>query len=279
MDASAKEYWESIASVWSDDWPRPPLQPVPGDVAVLERWAAGAAQGRAGAFDAILLGVTRRIAGMQWPEGTRLAAVDGAAAMIEHVWRGAAAPTGARALLAGWDSLPVPDASCDFVACDCPHAVLGTWEQAGAVYAEVRRVLRPGGLFCIRAFIRGDPPDTVDRLFKGLARGEVRNLDAFRWFVAAALQGNSPDGVTWNQVWRVWNEHVTDAGALAAANGWTLAEVAQIERWRGKEVRMSSPSWEDILGLAAAGGFELIERATPPHEFGARFPLVAMRAR
>ena len=278
MDAAAKDHGESIARVWSDDWPRPPLQPVAGDIAVLEHWAAGAVRGPGRGLDAVLLGVTRRIAALRWPEGTRLLAVDGAAAMIEHVWPGAGAPPGARAVQAGWDKLPAEDASCDFVACDCPHAVLGTWAQARAVHAEVRRVLRPGGLFCMRAFIRADPPDTVEELFGELSRGAVRNLDAFRWFAAAALQGDSPDGVTWNQVWQVWNEHVTDAGALAAAHGWTVAEVAQIERWRGKEVRMSSPSWEDILALAAAGGFEVIERATPPHHFGARFPLVAMRA-
>lgn len=198
--------------------------------------------------------------------------------MIRDVWPRASAPPGACAVQAAWDSLPLRSASRDFVACDCPHAVLGTLAQATAVYAEVRRVLRPGGMFCMRTFIRGNPPDSVEGLFEGLAQGTVGNLDAFRWFVASALQGDSPDGVTWDQVWRVWKEHVADVGVLAAANGWTAAEVAQIVRWRGKEVRMSSPSWDDIRKLAAVD-FEIVERATPAHAYGARFPLVALRAR
>ena len=176
--------------------------------------------------------------------------------------------------------MPLDGASRDFAAADCIHGVLPSRDECDGVHAEARRVLRKGGWFCVRTFLRPAVPESVEALFEELRSGAVRSLHLFYWRLASALQGESPDGVLLHRAWEAWHRHMRDSAeleALAAACGWLEQEIRLIGHWRDARIARTAPSWTDLEGYAR-GRFEIVDRVRPTGGGGEHFVLVAMRA-
>jgi SAM-dependent methyltransferase len=265
-------YWERRAGDWR---PAHLFAPAAEDIRRAEAQARACAEALGRPLQALMLGPTPGIADMDWPAGSDLTAVDWADGMLRHVLP---ARHRTRAVRADWRALPLADDCVDFAIGDNCFMVQGSLADADRVGREVDRVLRPGGLFCVRALFRPDALPTPTDLIDRLRAGEIGEPEFFRWQFAMAIQGQSPDGVDLGAVWRAWWTAVPDPAALCRRQGWPEHAFISFERWRGLDCRYTFPSRADLRALTVRG-FDILgdEVAAVFGDFG--FARLVLRGR
>jgi len=224
----------------------PPLRPCDQDVRIFEdlfaSWHADAA---VAAPVALLLGVTPEIAAMQWPERTRLLAVDHNLEMIRHVWPG---PTGCESLtICGrWQQPPVSPASVHMVIGDGCFTPLAYPEDYRRVAESLHHVLSPEGCLILRFFTRPPVAQPVSEVLADLKEGKIRSFHAFKWRLAWALHGPAAeDGVCIGDIWQAWHTANVDKERISLP-GWTPETMATINNYQGRTTRYSFPTQEEI---------------------------------
>ena len=166
------------AAFWEHQWLwwdrlGPPLRPSSEDVTLLEQMLEEERAKRARPLGAVMLGVTPEIASMRWPAGTRLLAVDRSQGMIDHVWPSQPF-AGAEVVRGDWTELPLAAGACDVVVADACFSQVGFPLGYERLARELARVLAPGGVFVMRAFVQLEPPESLVRILP--ADGEVRDV-------------------------------------------------------------------------------------------------------
>lgn len=276
-DRAALEYWNGFSGAWQHV--PAPLAPAEDDVRWFELQLRSTQRAGGSEARALLLGVTPAIANLRWPADCVLVAMDWSRGMLRNVWVQPRSLAWAKVVAADWRRTPLAAGSCDVVVGDGCYTALGSLENAAGLNREMRRVLRDGGHYFLRCFVRPEAGERLDDLFGELVEGRVPNLDLYRWRLAMAIQGDSPHGVSLDAAWKVWNERVGDAvPALARRHGWPESALRNIDRWKGVRMRYFFPSVDELSGLAEPY-FEIVGCDFPGYEWGARFPRVAMRAR
>ena len=261
-------HWRDMNSHWTHVGR--PLRPGPDDVALFERFAAAAAGTTGARFDALLLGVTPEIAGCGWPPQTRLTAVDFSLSMIDSLWPAPGAPANSQVVCGNWLTTPIASQSMDFVIGDGCHAALAFPHEANAMAREVARVLRPGGTFVMRSFIRPDPGEGIAEVARDLAAGRIGSVHVLKWRLLAALCSDSPSGAALGDVWKAWDSMRESAARYGGRTGWSAAEIGTIEVYRGDvTTRFDFPTIAGLRALLARhfsapecfyGGYELADR-------------------
>lgn len=264
------DHWERHAIDWRHFGS--PLRPSPEDVVWMERALLSATP----APKALMLGVTPELAAMRWPIGTRLMAVDRCPAMIRHVWPRDHVPPGAVALRGAWNLLPLVDGVLDVVVGDGIDTLIAFPHEADALFAEVRRVLRPDGLFLLRAFVRPLQGESLDAVHDDLAAGRIGSFHAYKWRLAMALHGALAEGVLPAEIWRAWRECVPDPAVLVRQTGWPPEAVATIDAYRESPARYSFPTLDELT-QALGRHFVVTVPHLPGYELGERCPLFALR--
>lgn len=260
--------WEALSRTWHVE---PPLAPDASDIDFYERVIARECPGRV-----LMLGVTPGIAAMHWPEGIRLTATDWAEGMLRKVWPADRAPAHACRVRADWRQMPYPTSAFDFVIGDGCYSVFDHPDFIGMLNAEVARILRPGGIFCIRCHRRPARLEPLDVLFGNLLAGHDRNLDLFRWKLATAVQGDAERGVRLKDVWEVWHRHIPDPIAIGSKMGWTERAIANMEAWRNAESAYVFPSLDFLLNEGSKL-FSEVRYELPEYEWGEQFPRLMLR--
>jgi SAM-dependent methyltransferase len=267
-------YW---GDTYAQNWcPRPLVQPAPEDVAFFEN--AISQEFVNAPPRVLLLGVTRAIAAMRWPARTRLCALDWSEPVIRRLWHTDGVPAGAAAVRGDWREMPLAAASFDAALSDGSFHCLTCDEDGRMLTAELRRALRPGGLFCTRTFVAPDPPESVDELFAELAAGRTDSLHVFRWRLAAAMQGRSGAGVPRADIWRLWHARVGDARALKEIYDEADRGFVVLERFRDLSGRLFYYTLAELRALFAPG-FDQVALDVPGYPGGERFPRMVLRAR
>jgi len=251
-----------------------PIVPSAEDIAFVEQAVVDGGKG----VDAMLLGITRGLAAMRWPPGSSLVAVEWSAAMIRSFWSRDGLPAASDVVRADWRQLPLASASRDVVVGDGCYTALATLRDAGLLNAEVNRVLRPGGLFCMRCFARPSRGLQVGTVFDALRAGRIASVFLLQWLLAMAVHGDTNEGVRLDTVWRVWRENLPQPRELFARLGWPQDSTWTFERWKGIQVRYSFPTLEELSELASPA-FTTLARRIPAHAWGECFPSVVMRSR
>jgi SAM-dependent methyltransferase len=236
------DVWDKHARQWNKLGP--PLRPCVEDIDFMEQ-ATGRHCVAAGCVSprAILLGVTPEIARMRWPAGTELLAVDNNEAVIANVWPGNP-EIRAEAVCGDWTKLPVRDASCDVVVGDGSFITLQYPEGYAALADEIRRVLKRGGLFAIRVFIRPDAAESLTAVFNDLRAGRIGSFHAFKWRLAMALHTDLRRGVRLGDIWNAWNEEGPDV--LARTLNWPIETVGTIDAYCGLDTRYTYPTLSEF---------------------------------
>lgn len=265
------DHWNQHARQWS--LIGPPLRPAVEDILLLENeisdWCARTA---VSAPRALLCGVTPEVAGMRWPAGTGLVAVDHSRPMIAGVWP-AEAP--GSAICGDWLKLPLADASRHLLIGDGCYSLLVGSAQYAAFAAELRRVATDDALLAMRYFLRPEMAEAVPRVIDDLWQRRIGNFHVFKWRLAMALHGTLEQGLRLGDVWKVWHEAVPDPEKLAAHLGWPLAVVNTINNYRNVDTRYSFPTLAEIR--AFTGDFEVGAMHVPAYELGERCPTLIMR--
>ncbi|HVC10718.1 MAG TPA: methyltransferase domain-containing protein [Burkholderiales bacterium] len=278
MTQAERAFWGAMAGAPSGRILVAPVAPSAEDIGLFEARSLQAAAASDRPLRALMLGVTRQIAEMGWPEGTSLIAADWAPGMVKRWWR--ARPEGRlrAAVLADWRRLPLPPASQDIAVGDGCFAALASLDECAAVSAEIRRVLRPRGWCVLRCFVRPEVPERLDDLFADLFEGRIRAPEAFCMRLAMAVHDSARRGARRNDAWRAFEARIPDRAALLARLAWPEQALAMVERWRDSQACLAFPTLGELRELVGRR-FELTECSFAGYELGERCARVVLRAR
>lgn len=280
-DAEARAYWESVGQIWGVQPPGEPLRPAAEDARFFESTVTARLLNAGGApTRGVVLGVTRRLVSMRWPDGCRLLVVDWSENMFRQVWP-LGLPLHAGFLQADWRQLPIAAGSLDVAVGDGCFSVFGALRDCRLLCEQLVRALRPDGLFVLRCFLRPEQPEPVGALFGELLAGRMANFDLFRWRLAMALSdGAAGRGVRLGDVWAVWRREVPKPQVLSGPYGEAYAgyAVASMARWQDADVCHVFPSLPEVRDVVK-GLFDIVTVREPEYELGERFRTLVLRAR
>ena len=265
------DHFAHIAPKWSHFGP--PLRPYPDDTAVVQRIADTLDNGSR----VVVLGLTPEIIGCTWPDETRLLAVDHSVQMISALWPPAKGPANAEVIQADWCAMPIPSGTADLVVGDGCYVLLSHPEGFESLTSEIHRVLKPGGRFVIRVFLRPDQPETVADIAQTLAGGSIGSVHALKLRLLAALHGTSGEGTLLDDVWQAWSRMPPLPDSCTGVQGWTVEEIVGIASYRGMQARYYLPTLAEARISLGSQLLEL-ECARGQHELSDCCPtLVWMR--
>lgn len=269
-------YWDERAATWS--LVGEPLRPGDADISIMERMVCTAGSRGVKAPQAALLGVTPEILGMAWPPGTHILAFDMAPGMIRHLWPHRVL-SNAAVLCSDWFSLPVIDGYFDVVVGDGVLTTLSFPGEYSDLARELHRVLVQDGIMVLRLYASPSVRETAEAVFQDLFAGRIRNLHAFKWRLAMAIQEDASVGVTHGEIWDSWHLNVPLPKELFQTLGWPLEEMATIDAYRGAySTSCSFPSRDEVVELLSQL-FDLVEVAEPSYDDGECYPTLLFRRR
>lgn len=220
---------------------------------------------------ALLLGATPQIASMRWPQGTTLIAADHSLPLIEAIWPG---NTPSRQIAgAEWTELPLPDGCCDIAIGDGSLACVRYPDGMRAVASEVRRVLRQGGKFITRVYLRREVSEHKEDLVEELLRGEIPSFHWFKFRLLMAMQESVEQGVAVEDVYRYWVSLKIDAQALSERTGWDANGIRMIELYRDANTVYAFPTLHEMRALLSEH-FGEITISMPSPVMGDRCPIL-----
>jgi len=263
-----KDHWNEHAKRWSHVGQ--PLRPSAEDVTLVEDYLSQAFAPEV-EIQALMLGVTPELAGMKWPESARLLAVDKNQAMIDGVWPEEDVPENAKAVYGDWLCLPCEKHSVDFAVGDGCLTLLSYNEHYPQFFSEVNRVLKPGGGFIIRHFVRPEQKERVEDVFRDLIAGSIGNFHILKWRLAMALHGSIEEGVCVGDIWRAWDESDIDKSFLIDNLCWSEDSINTIDNYRDAEARYTFPTLAEVNSVADQF-FDTVRVETPGYELGERCP-------
>ena len=250
-----RSHWDDHARQWSRI--ASPLRPHADDEGNVRR-----ALGNSGGLH-LLLGVTPEYARMF----DRVVAVDRSAAMIGALWQGDV--SGKDAIQADWMHLPLRERSFDACIGDGCLNFFSCPSQYGLFFHQVQRVLRSGGRFALRIFIRPDAGETCAAVCEHAMRAGIGSFHAFKWRLAMAIAAESGDSnVRVADIRDVFMTLLPEREQLAAASGWSAEAIATIDAYRDSVESYSFPTLAEVRGALpltlaevdlAYGSYELSE--------------------
>jgi SAM-dependent methyltransferase len=267
-------HWPRIARSWK--LVGSPLRPAGADLALFNRvigqWHANAAR----PANALILGVTAELfSGLAWPQGTKVAALDGSPDMIAAVWPGSRE----LARVGSWTDMPDPDASRDIILCDGGFGLLSLPDQQ-RLLEEVARVLSPRGVFAVRLFAPMGRTGSLAEVVRDLRAHQVASLDQLKLRLWGALQTSAASGVRPRDV----VEHIhamSDAGRfLVEQLRWNAEHVDRLGVHRESTAVYHLTDEDGLAGmLEAVPELETLSVARPGYAFGDACPVVTLRRR
>ena len=275
MKNDLRKTWNDVADHWND-W-GPPLRPCTQDLRImrraLERWIE---ENPLDCIRVFLCGVTPEIVTMPWPRSIDLTAIDQAESMVRTVWPGDVVGM-RRAVVGNWLTTGLPTGSFDVVVNDGGFGFFDYPAGLSALLAEMRRVLKPNGIFIGRDFAQVAERESISHVLTCARRGEIGNFHIFKWRLAMALQDSASKGVRQGDVWNAWSQAAIDATVLPQP-GWSKQSVGTIDFYRDKDARLHFPTLDEFRKTLAQD-FDRLEVCHPDYELGERCPILTARPR
>ena len=162
--------------------------------------------------------------------------------MISALWPPAKGPANADVILADWCAMPIPSGSADLVVGDGCYILMSHPDGYDKLTREVCRVLKHGGRFVIRVFLRPDRAETVSDIVQAFSSGHIRSVHALKLRLLAALHGSSGEGSLLDDVWQAWAAMPSLPKSLCGIRGWSKEEIVSIDSYRGMQARYYLPT-------------------------------------
>ncbi len=265
-------HWNKHAQHWR--YVKAPLRPCPEDIALFGRALAECFPTQT-ILDALMLGVTPELASAHWTPPLNLIAVDNTLAMIQSVWPGNDAHR--TALCGNWLQLPLRAACMDLAMIDGGLPAILFPDAHRKLALELRRVLKPGGVFMARIFARPLITESIDDVLSAVQARQIGSFAVFKWRLAMALQGDDAErGVRLDDAWRTCDKHFGEHARLADPTGWPIDEISTIDAYRGSSASYHFPSVREMIDVFE-DGFECVYEKRASYELAERCPVLVFR--
>ena len=226
---------------------RPPWSPSRED-GMFMREFAGLALERDADSRLLVLGVTPEMIQLDWPPAAHMVAVDSSPAMIASTWRPHRSLRSS-VVCARWQDMPLPTAAFDAVVGDGSLNALSSLDHYGQVLRQVARVLKPGGVFVLRCFVRPDKIETPEHVLAQARAGAFPTTAAFRMRFAFAVTGT--DGsIALARMRDTFNALAPDRDDLARAAGWPRDHIDRVDVDKDSGVKLTFPTQSQFVALA-----------------------------
>jgi SAM-dependent methyltransferase len=237
---------------------KPPLRPDARVVGALREVTAAHAR------RVLLLGVTPELADI----GETTVAVDMSEEMIAAAWPGDTDTR--RAIRGNWLDMPLREREFSAVIGD-GSLVFVPLDTYGRLLDQLRRLLLPDARLAVRVYETPEACETVVELRDQVMQGMRMGFHAFKWRLAMAIVAETGlASIPVALIHSVFELEFDDRSALAAASGWSLEEIAEIDQYAGQESVFSFPTRAELLAelsphltnprFLASGSYELAER-------------------
>lgn len=262
-DAAPRTYWNAayrgrLAS---------PLTPHRDDVAN----ARAALQACTGTH--LLLGVTPEYGALT----ESMVAIDRRGNVIADLWR--TMFPGRPAVHANWLNLPFREQSFSAAIGDGCLNALAYPSQYGRMFEELRRVLERGGRLALRTFVMPEEAETCETVCEQAMRAAIGSFHAFKWRLAMAMLAESGEhDVAVVDIHKRFCALFPRRDPLAAAAGWTRADIDTIDAYPNSQIRLSFPTLAQ-LRRAFDSAFDEIELRYGNYELAQCCPLSVLQAR
>ena len=271
-----KGYWDLLAGQFQHQ--QPPLRPCADDIRVFERiilgWHRRHSPPR---INALLFGVTPEIAGLSWPAGTFLLAVEKSQAMIDLVWPGDI-PNQRKVVRGNWLEVEIEKNSLDLIVGDGFLTGMVYPRQYNQIAEAVSQWLKPGGLLIARLFVRPDKSDSMEAILGDLENGRIAQFDAFKWRLAMAMQESPEQGVRVDAIYRAWSQLENQRPTLPEQAGWPRETVNTIKFYAGRSDIYAFPTIQELT-RAFSAHLEPMSTTMPDYDFGQSCPILVFRRR
>ncbi len=271
--ANRHDHWARHATQWSNVGP--PLRPGHEDIAAVRKLVAKFGRDPdSRSLRALVLGVTPELVGMDWPSGTRLAAIDRCPDMI-----GSLMPStdrqGPGRVCGNWLQLPFASGSFDLIAGDGCLTVLESTADHRHFFAELARLMTVNGRLVLRLFVRPTVAETPERVIADLQAGRIGNFHVFKWRLAMALVDEQSGAVAVADIWQAWNDSGIVPSELSESLGWPQAQIETIEAYRGASARYTFPRLDEARAMLGVN-FDELSCLIPEYELGDRCPTLLL---
>jgi len=247
------DHWQNFAGRWNRLGS--PMRPCAEDVRNFQS-ALGDAKG-----SCLLLGVTPELADIS----PQLTAIDNSHDMIRSLW-----PHRNSSVLGDWLDMPFEDASFDNVIGDGCPVLLEFPLQQERFFAEVARVLKPGGRFLLRAFVCAAQAESPEQVCDEARQGNIKSFHAFKWRLSMAIASQTPDYTfKVSETLRTFEAQFPDRQQLAKVTGWDRKDIDTLDLYRDSIALYSYPplarlrqtfAREFVEAEVVHGHYELAER-------------------
>jgi SAM-dependent methyltransferase len=253
----SKSHWADFHRRWAQL--TPPLRPNKDVAEGIRQAIAGHAE------RVLLLGVTPELAEL----GTEVVGVDHSEMMIANIWPGDTERR--RVVKADWLALPFPKGHFSAAMGDGSLNALTYPDGHRGLYAQLSRVVRPGGRFAFRLFKTPDRCEPIAAVRAAALAGEIASFHAFKWRLAMAIVAASKNpNIRVTAIRDAFNREFPDRAGLAAASGWKATDIDTIDVYKGSSEIYSFPTFDQLRAvitdsfenprLVAVGSYELAER-------------------
>jgi len=260
--SSPNKHWQDFARQWNRLGS--PLRPCAEDVANF-RQAMGDDPGRC-----LLLGVTPELAELT-PDIT---AIDNSAAMIAALWTNRH-----EAVLGDWLDLPFPANAFDTVIGDGCLVLLSHPVQHERFFAQVGKVITPGGKILLRVFVSPEQKESRELVCSEALAGKMQNFHAFKWRLSMAIASETEDHhVAVAETCATFDRLIPDRKRLAAATGWRAEDIDTIDFYRGSDARYCYPTLGQVRE-SIPPSLKEVEVIYGTYELAERCPILVLESR
>lgn len=179
-------------------------------------------------------------------------------------------------ICADWLDMPLLENSADIIIGDGCTLFFKAPETLKDFAASIEKHLKPKGIIILRCFVKPDTSEEPDDVFKDLLNGKIQSFDAFKWRLAASMQGNSSSGIKSSDIWKAWNNQKIDPIELSQKCHFNINVINSINRFKDSEIILYFTSKNDTK-KAFNGAFDDVTCYYGSYELAERCPLMVFR--
>jgi len=262
------KHWSRISEIWKQVGS--PLRPSEEDLEFIKP-KINQLENK-GVLKVLVLGVTPEYYYLPWPPNTVLRAADHTKEMIKELWPG---PEGS-AECCEWTNLSIESSSVDMILCDGGLHLLRYPDGQKKLIKEIKRVLRPGGIFLLRLFLPPEKEQSLESVISNLLEGKIANLNELKLHLWAALQENKRKGVNLHEVWSAVHKIAPDLHTFSSKMNWPVEHLQVLNTYKQSDKQYYMIDKNDVITMFtdAPGGFKINSIQSPAYRLGDRCPTV-----